>query len=180
VFFLEIPTDIHSICPLYESQNKEGEIVIDLLYLEKEGATHYCLLKNGIDCLIRKNDNKRFACRRCFNCFCTEQALNNHKILCNNNPLAKTVLPKEGETLKFSHPEFIHKLPVAIYCDFEAMNKPIEHCKPTSNNPYKIKISKQEITSFWFYVKSIDDTLIKSKYYTYTGKILEKNLLHNC
>lgn len=59
VFALENPKEITSLYPVYTSTNYSPEkTVIDLLYLEKEGNTHYCLIKDLISLLHHNNKHK--------------------------------------------------------------------------------------------------------------------------
>ena len=170
VFALENSKDIHSIYPIYESGfNSNREYIIDLLYLNNGNTNHYCLLKKGINSLMRKNDNKVHICRRCLQSFRTETSLTNHKYNCNDNPEVKVVMPKK-EILKFNNYHFKHRLPVVMYCDFESINKKINNCSPTDKSSYKTKLSLQEIISFGLYIKSDREELIESQYISFTGE----------
>ena len=102
VYALENPKDIKSIYPLYNSSFNDRENIIDLLYLENNENTHYCLLKN-INSIL-SNNRSRHLCRRCTLSFTTKQALNNHQIECGKNELAKPIMPEPGNNiLKFKN-----------------------------------------------------------------------------
>ena len=76
---------------------------------------------------------------------------------------------KEKSILKFTNDHFSSKLPIVIYCDFEANNKRIQSCNKNNDTPYKNPIFKQEAISFGMYIKSDYPNIIKSQYVNYNG-----------
>ncbi len=150
VFALEDQTNKQSLHPVYIS-NVESKNVIDLLYIESNENTHYCLIKNLNSFMCDKNRNKSFICRNCLQGFQREETLIKHKKICYDNKHCKTIMPKPGKNiLKFNNHHFKNKLPFVIYSDFEAYNIPIQSCTPDPNKSYIKPISKQEINSMVF------------------------------
>ena len=175
VFALEISDDINTLYPLYISNHKNREFEIDLLYLEKDGNTHYCLIKN-LESLFSNNGNKVYICRNCMSCFTTSEAFRNHQEICLQHDYCKVKI-SNGKTLKFTKAHFKSRLPVVIYADFESMNIKLHTVKssdsssgtPSVNKSYSIPISKQEVISFGMYIKSDYNNLITTQYHTFTG-----------
>ena len=167
VFALEKSDDIKTLYPLYTSNHKNRQFEIDLLYLEKDGNTHYCLIKN-LESLFSNNGNKVYICRNCMTCFTTLEASRNHQEICLQHDYCKVKIPTE-KTLKFNKPHFKSRLPVVIYADFESMNIKLHTVKSSDSKPYSIPISKQEVISFGLYIKSDYNNLFTSQYFTYTG-----------
>ena len=56
------------------SNHRDRQIEIDLLYLERDGDTHYCLIKD-LNSLFSNNGNRAYACRNCITIFTSVEAL---------------------------------------------------------------------------------------------------------
>ena len=169
VFALNIPTDKSSLYPIYTSTT-ESETIIDLLYLEEEGNTHYCLIKNLDSFLCDKNQNKQYTCRNCLMGFRREKTLNTHKEKCLNYKHCTVKMPEKNTILKFKNHHFKSRLPIVIYSDFESNNIPISTSKPNPKDSYTNKIFKQEINSYGIYVKSDYPNIYESEYISYVGE----------
>ena len=169
VFALNIPTDKSSLYPIYTSTT-ESETIIDLLYLEEEGNTHYCLIKNLDSFLCDKNKNKQYTCRNCLMGFRRETTLNTHKEKCLNYKHCTVKMPEKNTILKFKNHHFKSRLPIVIYSDFESNNIPISTSKPNPKDSYTNKIFKQEINSYGIYVKSDYPNIYESEYISYIGE----------
>ncbi|CAG2200881.1 unnamed protein product [Mytilus edulis] len=169
VFALEDQTNKQSLHPVYIS-NVESKNVIDLLYIESNENTHYCLIKDLNSFMCDKNRNKSFICRNCLQGFQREETLIKHKKICYDNEHCKTIMPKPGKNiLEFNNHHFKNKLPFVIYCDFEAYNIPMQSCTPDPNKSYIKPISKQEINSYGMYVHSDYPEIYKPQYFSYVG-----------
>ena len=129
VFALEKSDDIKTLYPLYTSNYKNRQFEIDLLYLEKDGNTHYCLIKN-LESLFSNNGNKVHICRNCMTCFTTSEAFKKHQEICLQHEYCKVKVPTE-KTLKFNKAHFKSRLPVVIYADFESANLKLDTVKLT-------------------------------------------------
>ena len=171
VFALEKQEDKKTIYPVYISnKNNKEKITIDLLFIESNENTHYCLIKDLDSFKYDKNNHKQYTCRNCMQAFQKETTLKNHKEICLDNKHCNIILPKKDKNiLKFHNHHFKEKLPFSIYCDFEANNIPIETTQPNPNESYTNKIFKQEVNSYGIYVKSAYPDIFKSQYFSYIG-----------
>ena len=173
VFALENQTNKQSLYPVYVSNMKEQlpEVdIIDLLFIEDEGNSHYCLIKDLNSFRCDKNKNKQYTCRNCMQGFQRKITLERHQEICLDHKQCNIIMPKkENNSLKFKNYHFKEKLPFSIYCDFEANNIPIETTQPNPNESYTNKIFKQEVNSYGIYVKSDYPDIFKSQYFSYIG-----------
>ena len=169
VFALENQTDINSIYPVYLS-NVQSSNPIDLLYLENNHNSHYCLIKKIEALLTDKSGNIKRLCRRCMQTFTTEQALTNHQEYCINHAYCKIKL-EDNKQLSFNKPHFNTRLPVVLYADFEALS--ISQPQQATR-----KLFKQEVISYGLYIHSDYPNLIQSQYLTYTGSDCEENFVN--
>lgn len=150
--------------------------MIDLLYLEKDGNTPYCLIKN-LCTFLSTSKNYAHLCRDCLQKLRTENTLDNHSKQCVNHKYCKIILPealnaaapKTNATLSFSNPHFCSRLPVVIYANFETANKKIATTQPSPDTSYNHPIFKQEIISMGYQIVSDHTNLISSQYIDYTG-----------
>jgi hypothetical protein len=163
VYSLEDENDLKSLCPLFVSQFRDREYKINLLLVEQNGNTHYCLITK-LASIFSTDHNKRFICERCLcNSFTSQTALDNHIINCVENKAARIILPEKGEhILEFKNYHYMHKLPFVIYADSEAESKKIDTCQPNPNRSYHNKIIKQKPISFGYYFKSLYPDIIPS------------------
>ena len=103
----------------------------------------------------------------CFNCMLfnasNKDALRRHKELCDQNKAQLCEVPEPGTTLKFSNYKNMVFVPVVCYADFECYQK-----------------QTHTASGFGLYVKSVDDTALKSKYISKTldGGVVEEFLKH--
>jgi hypothetical protein len=145
--------------------------VIDLLYIEYNGNSHYCLIKDLDSFRCDKNKHKQFTCRNCLQGFQRKETLERHKELCLNQKHCNLILPdKDKNILEFTKHEYCSKLPVIIYCDFEGSNIPLEISQSDPSQSYTKKIFKQEVNSYGIYVKSDYSNIYKSEYISYVGE----------
>jgi hypothetical protein len=129
--------------PIHSSrhQSQSGKQA-DLLYIDdKEGNSHYVLIKNLSRLLSREISNHKAAghfCRFCLHKFTTEELLEKHKengcILLNE---CKPIMPKQGDVVKFTNINKMIKNPFVIYADFECLTKPIEKDKEATKSTFK-------------------------------------------
>ena len=167
VFALEKSNDINTLYPVYITNRKNRLVEIDLLYLEKNGNTHYCLIKD-LSSIFNKNGNRVSICRNCLMIFSKLDAFRNHQEICIKHNYCKVMIPGR-KTIKFDKNYFKSRLLVVIYADFESMNKKLSMSSPSDSRSYSNCISKQEVFSCGIYIKSDYNNLIIPKYHTYTG-----------
>ena len=179
VFALEKQEDKKTIYPVYISnKNNKEKITIDLLFIESNENTHYCLIKDLDSFKCDKNNNKQYTCRNCMQSFQRIKTLETHKEICLNHKYCNMILPKKDKNiLKFHNHHFKEKLPFVIYCDFESNNIPIQTVKPNPNESYINKIFKQEINSYGIYIKSNYPNIIKSQYFSYIGNDVKEKFV---
>ena len=174
VWYLKDIKDKFSLRPMFTSQyinEEDSKTIIDLLYLEDGETTHYCLIKDLNSYLCTESRHKGFVCRNCLDVYSTKQALENHKIRCLSNETCVTKMPKENKNiLEFKNHHYKSRLPVAIYADFEAINKKIQTNQPNPESSYTNKIFKQEPISYGMYVHSDYHNLYPCDYHSYIGE----------
>lgn len=151
---------------------ENSKTIIDLLYLEDGENTHYCLIKDLNSYLYTKSKHKGYVCRNCLVYKgSTKKALDNHKTRCLSNKSCITTMPdEENNILAFENHHFKSRLPVAIYADFEALNKQIHTTQPNPENSYTNKIYKQEPISYGMYIHSDYHNLYPCDYHSYIGE----------
>ena len=76
--------DPNTLYPLYRTNYNDRDYGIDLLYLEKDGNTNYCLIKD-LKSLLGQNRHHAFICKSCMQRFSNQQALSNHQSICLNH-----------------------------------------------------------------------------------------------
>ena len=105
------------------------DIHVDLLHFEKEGESHYCLIRdlNRMLSFTSKNCKKRFHCSYCFHGFCEEKPLLKHIDYCSIHGHQKTELPGPNEVnMEFTQIQKMLKVPYVIYADFECILEPTQ------------------------------------------------------
>ena len=94
-----------SVYPLRNSNNTNREHDI-ILILIKEGVNHYCIVKNVSRLLssqVSKHKEKHHFCKKCFNPFSSQKALDKHEEYCGNHEAVKINMPEKGTMLKFKN-----------------------------------------------------------------------------
>ena len=169
VFALDNQKNKQSIYPVYVS-NVQSENIVDLLYIEENENTHYCLIKDLDSFLCDKNRNKQYTCRNCLQGFRRKETLEKHKEICLDHDYCKVIMPKkDNNILKFKNHHFKNRLPFVIYSDFESNNVPLSTTQQNPNMSYINPISKQTVNSYGIYVQSDYPDIFKSKYFSYVG-----------
>ena len=132
---------------------------IDLFLYEKDGVSHYTLIKN-FNRLIRsqKTSSKNgaiFICKRCFNHFTKEELLDKHIKYCSNNKTTLVKMPEPNTYLHFKNNKKQLPIPFVVYADFECFTKPMNSCSPNPKDSYNYNYQKHEPSGFCFYAKGI-------------------------
>ena len=140
-------------------KGKDCKNTIDLFLIEKDGKSHYTLIKN-FHRLFRSqktgsNNGKLFICKRCFWHFSKEELLDKHIEYCLNNKTAVVEMPPKNKFIKFKDFEKQLPSPFVVYADFECFTKPMNSCSPNPKDSYNYNYQKHEPSGFCFYVKSI-------------------------
>ena len=114
---------------ILRTPKKEYEKVVQLLLISDGKNKHYCVVKNIrrlLSSQVTKSHGKINFCTFCLNGFRNEKSLENHLEYCSKNDCVKTVFPHEDKNehiLKFKNFQKMHKVPFAIYSDFECFLK---------------------------------------------------------
>ena len=169
VFALDNQKNKQSIYPVYVS-NVQSENIVDLLYIEENENTHYCLIKDLDSFLCDKNRNKQYTCRNCLQGFRRKETLEKHKEICLDHDYCKVIMPKkDNNILKFKNHYFKNRLPFVIHSDFESNNVPLSTTQQNPNMSYINPISKQTVNSYGIYVQSDYPDIFKPQYFSYVG-----------
>ena len=157
-----------------EIKKKDCKNTIDLFLNEKDGKSHYCLIKN-FSRLIRsqltsRTDEPINICKRCFCYFTKPELLDKHIEYCSNNQTAVVVMPEPNKFLCFKNYSNQLPVPFVVYADFECFTKPMNSCSPNPKESYNYNYQKHEPSGFCFYAKGIVDKKIKPIVYTKTSE----------
>ena len=115
-------------------KGKDCKNTIDLFLIEKDGKSHYTLIKN-FHRLVRSqktgtNKKKLFICKRCFWHFSKEELLDKHIEYCLNNKTAVVDMPPKNKFIHFKNYYKQLPIPFVVYADFECFTKPMNSCSP--------------------------------------------------
>ena len=171
VFSVDDKNDIY---PLREAKI-DCKKSIDLFLYEKDGVSHYSLIKN-FHRLIRSQktvggNGKLFICKRCFSHYTKPELLDKHIKYCSNNQTAVVEMPEPNTYLHFKNYYKQLPIPFVVYADFECFTKPINSCSPNPKDSYNYNYQKHEPSGFCFYAKGIVPGIhIKPIIYTKTSE----------
>ena len=105
--------------PVYVNENYSGTIkLIYFCYLK----TIIALITN-IARILTDNRHLNFVCRRCLNCFGSENILLNHIEMCQHLQACKIDFPK-NDYLYFKSYQTKIDIPIIVFADFECFNIP--------------------------------------------------------
>ena len=174
VFYLD---DKNNICHSREIKNKDCKNTIDLFLIQKDGKSHYTLIKN-FHRLIRSqktgsNNGKLFICKRCFSHYTKEELLDKHIEYCSNNKTAVVQMPKPNTYIYFKNYHKQLPFPFVVYADFECFTKPMNSCSPNPKESYNYNYQKHEPSGFCFYIKGI---IGKFKPFIYTKNYEDEDI----
>ena len=103
---------------------------------------HYLAVKS-LSRLLRgmtSNHDGDYYCLNCFHSYRTENKLNTHKKICENNKYCHIEMPnKDNNIIKYNQGDKSLKLPFIIYADLECLFKKIDTCH---NNPDLLSTTK--------------------------------------
>ena len=123
--------DNNIIYPIYVSFDDD----MDLLEIHEEDRSHYVYIKDFNRLIFNKtkNKNKKHFCKRCLQCFSSENILIRHKDNCLVINGTQSVKLNEG-SISFKNYSRQIPVPFKIYVDFECVFK-------------KVKVSEKEISN---------------------------------
>ena len=146
---------------------------IDLFLYEKDGVSHYSLIKNFTRLAKSqktKSKEKIFICKKCFTHYTKEELLQKHIVYCSNNETVSVNMPKPNTMLHFKNYYKQLPIPFVVYADFECFTKPMNTCSPNPKDSYNYNYQKHEPSRFCFYVKGIVNKKITPIIYTKTSE----------
>ena len=118
--------------PLYISKSQSANRNhVNLLVIEKEEKSHYCLIRNLNRMLSQENKHhgQTHFCTNCLHGFSKKSLLDNHIELCKeHNPLTIQMPKGEDTKMKFKEYDKMLKVPYVVYADFECILKPMNNC----------------------------------------------------
>ena len=128
---------------------------------------HYGVVKN-LSRLVSSQLNKQdHTCNRCLNHFWSPKMLKNHLELCQNHDHQRHVYPnKSNKYMTFNQYQKLHRVPFAVYADFECYIEPIDGKIGKGTTQYQ----KHEPSGFCYTIKCMDETVYKDKTVLYTAK----------
>jgi DNA polymerase type B, organellar and viral len=112
---------------------KEKARHINLLYLENSFGAHYVYIKNLSRLLssqVSKRNGAKFFCNSCLLFFHSQERLDVHKKRCDNEKIARVILPKAKTFYRFKKFEAIQLSPLICSFDMESLLLPIASCAP--------------------------------------------------
>jgi len=96
---------------------------IDLLLVQNDETSHYCLIRSLSRLLKRGHQHKGYVCKKCLWRFISEDGLLIHKPYCYDKA-QRVIMPDENNYYKeFGLGDFnkMYYLPFVLYCDFECL-----------------------------------------------------------
>ena len=171
---LYVPFNIKKIEIAYKSKyNLVRDNQIILLMISNGKNWHYLAVKSLSRLLrgITSNHNSDYYCLNCFHSYRTENKLNAHRKICENNKYCNIEMPSPNNNIiKYNQGDKSLKLPFIIYANLECLLKKIDTCQ---NNPDLLSTTKinQHIPSgYSIYTNcSFDKSNNKLSYYRGEG-----------
>jgi hypothetical protein len=156
------------IYPIYISK-KNSFTAINLLLLQNDDQSHYCLIKNfnRLNSSITKHNGAVEFCMRCLSYFhdthtkkdngdkevkTAKQKLHEHMELCSKNEFCKVEMPTEGSKLFFNKHHKQLRIPYSIHCDFECLTVKMNDKQTNNTTKYQHHVPSQ----FGLYIVSDD------------------------
>ena len=168
----------NEVYPLRLSNSTEysSQCTVNLLLISdyRSEKKHYCLIKNMSRLLVSqvsKKKEKKFFCLRCLNAFGTQDLLDNHLEVCQDNEAVRIKMPEEGESVSFKNNHKMMDIPFVIYADFEALMRQIHTVQQNRKKSYTDKKMLHIPVSFCYYVNCFfDDSKSKVVEFTATAE----------
>ena len=144
----------NEIYPLRITKQKNRKHHIYLLFLQKDNASHYCLIKdlNAFLHRTKTSKSKTFFCPYCLQGFTRQDLLDKHTDFCSANGEQKIILPTKGkdDILKFTDFRKKMKCPFVIYGDFVTVNRDVLTCTPNPEKSAATKTKQLDVCSYGY------------------------------
>jgi len=152
---------IRANCLPYYVCREPRPILIDLLLVDFQQKSHYCLIDNLTAFLKVANSDTKHICRYCLQGVSVD--IDDHMSYCMQQKVQKTKFP-EDPILKFQNFSAMEMIPFAIFADFESFINPND--EPSTSNSECVKLAKHTPSGFnWTCVD-------------HRGKIVRKRTYH--
>ena len=134
------------------------------------GKNWHYLAAKGLSRLLRgmtSNHDGDYYCLNCFHSYRTENKLNAHKKVCENNKYCKIEMPSPNNNIiKYNQGDKSLKLPFIIYADLECILKKIDTCQNNPDLSSTTKINQHIPSRYSIYSScSFDKSNNKLSYY---------------
>ena len=148
---------------MYNTKQKNTNIC-DLLLLTSGDVNHFVLVRD-ISKLLKtpkQNNEKMYWCRNCLNCaFVSQEKLDEHINICNNNEAIRCVLPDADKNeLKFKNHGNSFQHPFSVFLDFEST---LENVTDDSSGNKTVKYQKHIANSCGMKYNCIHDEYSESR-----------------
>ena len=165
---LYVPFNTKKIEIAYKSKyNLVRDNQIILLMISNGENWHYVAVKSLSRLLrgITSNHDGDYYCLNCFHSYKTDNKLNVHKKICENNEYFNIEMPN-NKIIKYNQGDKSLKLPFIIYADLECLLKKIDTCQNNPDLSSTTKINQHIPSGYSIYTScSFDKPNNKLSYY---------------
>ena len=165
---LYVPFNTKKIEIAYKSKyNLVRDNQIILLMISNGENWHYVAVKSLSRLLrgITSNHDGDYYCLNCFHSYKTDNKLNVHKKICENNEYFNIEMPN-NKIIKYNQGDKSLKLPFIIYADLECLLKKIDTCQNNPDLSSTTKINQHIPSRYLIYTScSFDKPNNKLSYY---------------
>ncbi|KAK3105316.1 hypothetical protein FSP39_022337 [Pinctada imbricata] len=151
--------------PLYISTLKNASHEVDLLYIQNQESSHYCLIKNLNRVLARTKTRKHnhHFCRHCLQGFQKQHTLQKHLRYCSTHEAQCITMPEEGndDILQFKDFHKQMRVPFVIYADFETFAKKLNAPLPDPSSSSTTNVLQYKPCGYGYQVVSVDESYTK-------------------
>lgn len=172
--------DKNKVYPLRISKKETYKECFDLMFLEKDNNSHYCLIVNLprlVNSQITNSHHSYLICRRCFKYYPKNyitrsgqnayERLKDHELFCKQHKPVRSEFPKDNY-ITFKNVEFTQDIKIVVYADFETFLVPIAGSNPNPQTSWTRPLQSHEVFCAALMVKSSIPEF-DSKPVVYTG-----------
>ena len=165
-----VPFNTKKIEIAYKSKYNLGRDNQIILLMISNGENWHYLAVKSLSRLLRgitSNHDGDYYCLDCFHSYRTENKLNVHKKICENNKYCNIEMPSPNNNLiKYNQGDKSLKLPFIIYADLECLLKKIDTCENNPDLSSTTKINQHIPSGYSIYTNcSFDKSNNKLSYY---------------
>lgn len=167
---------------------KEKTKHINLLYLENSSRAHYIYIKNLSRLLssqVSRRNGAKYFCNACLLFFHSQERLDVHQKKCQNEKIARIILPKGKSFYSFKKFDAVQLSPLCCVFDMESLLLPLASCAAKPNSSFTNHTHLHSPLSFGAFLHSnLNDADVKHFELGYFGFVsrneveLEDELVH--